>query len=35
MSTKTLERLNYIDYVKGIAILFVVLGHIYNNSAKL
>ena len=23
------ERINYIDYTKGIAILFVVFGHIY------
>ena len=29
------ERINYIDYTKGIAILFVIFGHVYcgNNVA--
>ena len=29
------KRLNYLDYAKGIGILLVVLGHIYNNNTKL
>ena len=35
MENLTKRRLNYLDYAKGIGILLVVLGHIYNNSVKL
>ena len=35
MENLTKKRLNYLDYAKGIGILLVVLGHIYNNSVKL